>query len=250
MDWSMLVIIFSAGLGAGFINVMAGGGSLLTLPILIFAGLPSAMANGTNRIAILAQNITAILSFRTKGVFFGKLGFLLAIPAILGSIIGSNLAISINDALFNRLLSIIMIIVLIIIVVQPHKKIKPVVNQLNMLHKLGFALAFFLVGIYGGFIQAGIGFVIIAVLSLITSYNLIEINSLKVLIVGLYIACSLFVFILNDQIAWGYGVALALGMSLGAYIGSMAAIKKGEGLIKAVMVIAIIGMSISLWFRS
>ena len=95
------LIIFLAGCGAGFLNTVGGGGSLITLPILIFTGLPSATANGTNRIALLMQNIVAVTNFKRKGYFYPKIALLLGIPAVIGSLIGSNIAVSLSDDIFN-----------------------------------------------------------------------------------------------------------------------------------------------------
>ncbi|MBM7552981.1 sulfite exporter TauE/SafE family protein [Thalassobacillus pellis] len=248
MELLSLIYVFAVGLAAGFINVMAGGGSLLTLPMLIFIGLPSPVANGTNRIAIMAQNLTAIQSFRAKGIFHWKQGLYLAIPAVIGSIIGANLAVDISEESFNKTLSIVMLVVLVIILFKPHQYLTKKKQLPKFLHQCILLAAFFLVGLYGGFIQAGVGFVIIAALSIMTSHNLVHINSLKLLIVAVYTVASLIVFIIHDQVAWGYGISLALGMSLGAYIGAQTAMKKGEGFIRVILVLAVIAMSIKLWF--
>lgn len=125
MSAATIILILLVGIIAGFINILAGGGSLLTLPVLIFLGLPSALSNGTNRIAIMAQNITAILSFRQSGIFHWKLGLLLALPAVIGSIFGAHAAIDLSDEAFNRILSIVMIMVLLVLVFVPINKFAP-----------------------------------------------------------------------------------------------------------------------------
>ncbi|MFC0522204.1 sulfite exporter TauE/SafE family protein [Pontibacillus salicampi] len=243
-----ILIILTVGVLAGFINVLAGGGSLITLPALIFLGLPSATANGTNRIAILAQNITAISSFRNNGIFHWKLGLYLAFPAVIGSIAGSKLAVELSDELFNRILSIVMILVLITIVIRPQRWFKQTSSQLTKGKLSILFIVFLLVGFYGGFIQAGVGFVIIMMLTLTTTLNLVHMNSLKVFIVAIYILSSLIIFIVSGQVHWGYGVTLAVGNSIGAIIASKVAVKQGEGFVRVVMIIAVIGMSIRLWF--
>ncbi|KGX86907.1 sulfite exporter TauE/SafE family protein [Pontibacillus litoralis] len=248
MDIFILFIVLIVGMFAGFMNVLAGGGSLLTLPLLIFIGLPSALANGTNRIAVMAQNLTAIASFRKNGIFHWKLGIMLAIPAVIGSVIGASLAIEISDDVFNRILSIVMIIVLITIVVKPQRWFRNASVKLTPTKVIILLFAFLLIGSYGGFIQAGIGFIIIIVLSLTTGLNLVHINSLKVFVVAIYMASSLMVFILNDQVHWGYGIVLAIGNSTGAYIASKFAVQKGEKFVQSMMIIIVVAMSIKLWF--
>ena len=118
LDVGLILIV---GIAAGFINTLGGGGSLLTLPMLIFLGLPPSVANGTNRIAIMVQNIVGVANFRRKGFFYPKLGIILAIPAIFGSILGARLAISIPEELFQKILAVIMIIVMILIITRPER---------------------------------------------------------------------------------------------------------------------------------
>jgi uncharacterized membrane protein YfcA len=192
-----LLLVFLAGLAAGFLNVTAGGGSLITMPVLIFMGLPSAVANGTNRIAILLQNITSITRFKSKGYFEPRFALKLAFPALAGSLLGSSLAVDIPDALFNRILALVMIVVLVLILLKPTKKVAEKAIVLSRKRETGLIAAFFCVGIYGGFIQGGVGFIIITVLSLFTGASLVRINSLKVFIVAVYTVSSLIVFFLH-----------------------------------------------------
>ncbi len=106
--WQIPVLTL-VGILAGFLNVLAGGGSLLTLPLLIFFGLPAATANGTNRVAIFCQNIFAITGFKRQGVFPIRLALLCTPPALIGSYIGANLAITVDEMLFRRLLALVMV---------------------------------------------------------------------------------------------------------------------------------------------
>ncbi|WP_132372799.1 sulfite exporter TauE/SafE family protein [Melghiribacillus thermohalophilus] len=250
MSAATIILILLVGIIAGFINILAGGGSLLTLPVLIFLGLPSALSNGTNRIAIMAQNITAILSFRQSGIFHWKLGLLLALPAVIGSIFGAHAAIDLSDEAFNRILSIVMIMVLLVLVFRPHKQIRSRGVQLQLRQKVALVFIFLLIGFYGGFIQAGVGFLIISALSLFTQLNLVHINSLKVFIVGIYMFTSLAVFIINDQVHWLYGITLAIGTSIGGYLASRFAVKKGEKWVRIILIVVVIAMSIRLWYIS
>lgn len=248
MDLFTVIIILISGLFAGFLNVIAGGGSLITLPMLIFLGMPSATANGTNRVALMAQNIVAIASFKKSGYFDWRLGVMLGIPAIIGSIIGANAAIHIPEEWFNRLLSIVMILVLITIIWKPQKKLTSSDRETyTPLRKLLMIITFLFVGFYGGFVQAGVGFIIIASLTLLSGMSLVKINSLKVFIVAFYMLSSLIIFIIYDQVNWGYGLILAVGTSIGAWLGSQFAVKKGEGWIRIILVVVVIFMAIKLW---
>ncbi|WP_217700156.1 sulfite exporter TauE/SafE family protein [Halobacillus salinus] len=245
-----LLAIFVAGIGAGFINVMAGGGSLLTLPLLILFGLPSAVANGTNRIALMAQNIVAIASFRKGGYFDWKFSTMLAIPALIGSIVGAQIAVTMSDDLFNRILSILMIVVLVIIVWKPHKRLSAATEGQTWPKRIGLMVIFFFVGVYGGFIQAGVGFIIIATLTLVSGLSLVNINSIKVFVVAIYTLSALVVFIVNGQVHWGYGLTLAAGTSLGALLGSRFAVKHGDKWVQRILIVAVVAMAVRLFFKT
>ena len=239
-------VIFTAGILAGFINTLAGGGSLLTLPILIFLGLPTAVANGTNRIAIVAQCAFAVAGFKKKGVSNFKLSLLLSTPAIIGAIIGAYFAVDISDVLFRRVLAVIMLLVLGLILWNPRQDGGSNSNSLGRRQLITAMTVFFFIGIYGGFIQVGVGFIIIAALTTITKFNLVVTNSHKVFIAGIYTVFALIVFAFNDKVCWEIGVCLAAGMGLGGWIGSHWAVAKGERWIRVVLAICVVAMVIKL----
>ena len=239
-------VIFTAGILAGFINTLAGGGSLLTLPILIFLGLPTAVANGTNRIAIVAQCAFAVAGFKKKGVSNFKLSLLLSTPAIIGAIIGAYFAVDISDVLFRRVLAVIMLLVLGFILWNPRQE-GGHSNSLGRRQLITAMTALFFIGIYGGFIQVGVGFIIIAALTTITKFNLVVTNSHKVFIAGIYTIFALIVFAFNGKVCWEIGLCLAAGMGLGGWIGSHWAVKKGERWIRVVLTICVIAMVIKLF---
>ncbi len=246
-------VVFTVGILAGFINTLAGGGSLLTLPVLIFLGLPTAVANGTNRIAIIAQCAFAVAGFKRKGVSNFKLSLLFSIPAISGAIIGAYIAVDISDILFKRVLAVIMLLVLGLILWNPAKRWNanrqtgegnPV--SLGRRQLIVAMIAFFFIGIYGGFIQVGVGFIIIAALTTITGFNLVLTNSHKVFIAGIYTVFALIVFTFNGKVCWQIGLCLAAGMGLGGWIGSHWAVAKGERWIRMVLTICVVAMVIKL----
>jgi len=239
-------VIFFAGILAGFINTLAGGGSLLTLPILIFLGLPTAVANGTNRIAIIAQCAFATAGFKRKGVSNFKLSLLLSIPAIIGAIGGAYIAVDISDILFRRVLAGIMLLVLGLILWNPRHDSGGNSNSLGRGQLITAMIVFFFIGIYGGFIQVGVGFIIIAALTTITKFNLVVTNSHKVFIAGIYTIFALIVFAFNGKVCWEIGLCLAAGMGLGGWIGSHWAVAKGERWIRVVLAICVVAMVVKL----
>ena len=248
MNGFQIGLILAAGIIAGFMNTLGGGGSLLTLPALIFLGLPAATANGTNRIAILIQNVVAVTNFRRKGYFYPKLSIILGIPAIIGSIFGARFAVTISGELFERILAIVMIIVLVLILTRPEKRfIKEIEGEkLDTVRLVISMIVFFGVGFYGGFIQAGVGFIFIVALTLLTGMSLVKVNSLKVFIILIYTISSLIIFLMNGKVELIPGLTLAVGNSIGAYIGSNFAVSKGDKWIRVFLVIAILAMAAKL----
>lgn len=253
MDFWQIILVLVVGFVAGIINVMAGGGSLLTMPLLIFLGLDSTMANGTNRIAILFQNATAIGGYQSKGQSPGSFGIYLGIAALFGAIIGSKIALEIPDGIFNKILAIVMVLVVLMTLINPSLKLKDgeeLILRLGKKHKIMAVIALFLVGIYGGFIQAGTGLFIMAALSFINRYTLLQANVAKATIMFIYTLSAIAIFAYDGQINLLYGLALAISMSIGAWWASRWSTGSGQKYIKWFMVIAVTIMAISLWLKS
>lgn len=249
MTISEILIILVAGIAAGFVNVVGGGGSLIAMPVLIFLGLPSAVANGTNRVALMVQSLVAIGYFRNRGYFYPKLSILLGIPAVIGSIIGAQFAISLSDEMFNRVLAVVMLVVLVLIIWRPEKKFIKSEEAMENLSKPRLAVAaliFLGVGFYGGFIQAGVGFVIIAALAMITGMSLVKINSLKVCVTIIYMLSSLIVFVCSGKVDWMLGLLLAVGNAVGAYLGSVFTVSKGDKWIRIFLIVSVLIMAAKL----
>lgn len=247
MDFLEALLILGVGLLAGAINTLAGGGSLLSLPILIFLGLPPAVANATNRVAIFSQNIFAVAGFKSKGVSEFKYSFILGFSALAGAIIGAMIAVDIEGDLFNKILAIVMVIVVFFTIAGKTKPTGVKSETTNTTSKIIGIISFFFIGIYGGFIQAGVGFLIIGTLSGIHGFGLVKINSMKVFIVLVYTIAALAVFIYEGKVNWLYGIVLAVGNSTGAWFASRWSVGKGDKVIKIFLVITVIGLSIKLW---
>jgi len=245
-DLVKVLLILVTGVLAGIINVFAGGGSLLTLPVLIFMGLPSATANGTNRVAIEVQNIIAVLGFRSKGVSNFKLSIQFAIPALVGAIVGARIAVDLPDKLFNQILAGVMILALGLILWNPTRRLKHTDIEMTPTRRVVATFAFFLVGIYGGFIQAGVGFILIATLVLVTGLDLVRTNSHKVFIIAVYTLSALATFALNGKVDWVLGLVLAIGNGTGGWLGSRFQVAKGEKWVRIVLIIAVLTMAVRL----
>lgn len=247
MDIFEALLVLGVGLLAGGINTIAGGGSLISLPILIFLGLPPIVANATNRVAIFAQGISAVAGFKSKGVSEYKYSLLLGCSALIGAIIGAKIAVDIHGDIFNRILAVVMITVVAITVTGLAKPKSITSEKTNPFSKVVGTITFFFIGIYGGFIQAGVGFLIIGSLSSIHGFGLVRINSIKVFVIIIYTMAALAVFIYEEKVNWPYGIILAVGNSTGAWFASRWSVDKGDKLVKIFLVITVVGLAIKLW---
>jgi uncharacterized membrane protein YfcA len=249
MEFDLLraLLLLGVGTAAGILNILAGGGSLLTLPVLIFLGLPPAVANGTNRIALLCQNIVAVGSFHRDGKLPWKLVLLCAPSAVLGSLLGARLAVTISDAAFKQILAGVMVLVVVLMIIDPARRLQLVPRDLTRGRAVVMICSFFAVGVYGGFVQAGVGFLIISAL-LVHGLDLVRINAVKVAVVLAYMISSLAVFALNDKVNLVLGLALAVGTSLGGWLGARLAVKQGHGFIRKVVMVAVVAMAVRLFF--
>ncbi len=247
-EWYHYILLIVVGFAVGFINTIAGGGTLLSLPVLIFLGLPPNVANGTNRVAIIIQTAFATAGFKSKGVTTFPFNAYLGASALLGAIIGARIAVDIDGAVFNKILAVIMIAVVLIVFFKPEINLKDVNERLTGKYLWLGMLAFFIFGIYGGFINAGIGFIIILFLHFFNHMSLVRANATKVAVVCIYTLSALVVFVLNDKVNWIIGFVLAIGNALGAWIASRVSVNKGDGFIKIFLLMVVGIMSIKLWF--
>jgi len=243
-----LLLLVLVGFIAGAINVIAGGGSLLTLPVLIFLGLPPNVANGTNRIAIIIQNIFAVSGFKSKGVSSFPYSIYLALSATAGAIIGALLAVDIKGEIFNKILAVIMVLIVVYMVFKPKITTEDLIERITGKYFWLGILAFFFVGIYGGFIQAGVGFIILLALSSINRFSLVKSNAIKVFVALVYSFSAVAIFAYNDMINWKYGFILSIGNATGGWFISRWSVKKGDGLVRVFLIIMVTVMAIKLWF--
>lgn len=248
LEWYHYLLLVAVGFAVGFINTVAGGGSLLSLPTLIFLGLPAAMANGTNRVAIVVQTAMSAAGFKSKGVSTYPFNVYLGIAAFFGSIIGAYIAVDINGETFNRILSMVMLAVVLIIIFKPKMRLGEMQERLTGKYLWVSVVVFFLFGIYGGFINAGLGFLMMLYTHYINRMNLVRSNATKVVVVFIYMLSALAVFALNDKVNWKMGFILAIGNGSGAWVASRFSVQKGDGFIKTFLVIVVIVMAIKLWF--
>ena len=241
------LILFAAGVAAGALNVVAGGGSFLTLPILMFIGLPAGLANGTNRVGILMQNIGAVASFRRHRVLdLRALGWA-ALPSLPGAAIGTWLALVISDQVFKKILAILMVTLCLWTLWRDRRPKARVATIQPSLGSGWMAVGFFFVGIYGGFVQAGVGFLMLAVLTA-AGFDLVRGNAIKVLTALCFTLLSLLGFAFNQRVDWILGLVLGAGTFVGGVLGARLTVIKGHEWVRVVVTATMIAFAIRLWF--
>ena len=232
------ILVAGAGIVAGIVNAMAGGGSLLTGGFLnVFAGLPGLVANGTNRFGVLVQNASSVASYRHEGVRGFRRAIPVIIPVTIGSLVGSILVSSVTDEAFERIFGFLMIPLLFISLRPPRTS----GTQINW-HPALTTAVFFGIGLYGGAFQAGVGLLIVVALSR-SGLDLVNANAIKVVVIFILTAIALPVFIVRGQVDWGFAVVLAVGFAIGGWLGARLAVRGGEKIIRPVLIAAVVALA-------
>lgn len=245
MEYLNLFLLFGIGIFVGFINVIAGGGSSLTLPTLIFMGLDGAMANGTNRVAIFFQNFFAVASFRKREFHEFQISGKLSLLTLPGAITGSILATKVSGVLFERILGGVLIFIVVSMFFS-RSYTRGNRDQGEQRHWLIYP-ALVGIGFYGGFLQIGVGFLFMAALYHLLKLDLIRVNMHKVFIILVYTVPALVIFLLTGNINWKFGLSLAAGSAFGAWFGAHASVKGGEKVIRIILAVAILIMAAKLF---
>ncbi|MEW6673077.1 MAG: sulfite exporter TauE/SafE family protein [Thermodesulfobacteriota bacterium] len=244
-DFLFLILLTVVGIIAGFLNVMAGGGSAISLPLLIFLGLDSPLANGTNRLAIFIQTIASIISFKQEKFFEFKTSLKLAAFALPGAVAGAILAVKIDSVLFQRVLAIFILGILLTVIIPGSKRNKNVQAGKPAREWLIYPIML-VIGFVGGFHQVGIGFLMIGALSHVMKMDLVRINMHKASVFFIYTIPALAVFAWTSNINLKYGLALAVGNAVGGWWSAKIAVRKGERAIRIVLAVAMLIMAVKL----
>ena len=233
-------MLVGGGLLAGVVNTLAGGGSLLTVPLLVVLGLPGTIANGTNRVGILLQSLIALRGFRSQGVSGFRGALPLLAPVLVGSAIGALAVSRAPDEAFERLFGALMLVLLI-----PTLRRMPSASDASLPRiwsPTTRAAVFFAIGLYGGAFQAGIGIVLVFALSH-AGLDLVRANAIKMVVIAALTIVALPVFMLEQQIAWLPALVLACGYAAGGALGARLAVQRGERLIRPVMVASVLALA-------
>ena len=232
MEWWEALLLVGGGIAAGWINAMAGGGSALTVPLLVLAGVPGNNANASNRVGVFTGMAAAAVAFRKLGVPGLARSAPVLVPVVAGSFVGVYGVTRLTDHGFERLFGILMLPVIFLSIRKPKVKLDAQPWSMALIGSV-----FFGVGVYGGAIQAGVGLVMLAALTR-SGYDLVTANNIKVVAILTLTMAALPVFIIQGRVEWLPAIFLAAGGTTGSWIGAHTAVKGGESFIRGVMVVA------------
>ncbi len=234
-----LLLVTLVGVFAGTVNTIAGGGSLITLPALIFLGVPPTIANGTNRVGVMTQSFTAAASYHRKGILDCSRCLRLFAPIGVGTLVGAWASAQLSDALFEKVIGVAMLCVLGLMLAKPKRWLsdRPASDPAPAWLRIPALVG---VGFYGGFLCAGVGVVTLITLVLLEGMDLLRGNAIKVTLVGACTLLSLLIFVEQGLVAWDVAVALAAGSAVGGWLGSRLTMSWGPPLIRWVLIVVVL----------
>lgn len=232
IDILHLLALVVSGIAAGFINTLAGGGSLFTLPALMLLGMPADIANGTNRIGVFLQSVAGVWGFRRHGKLDQQDLLPILIPSVLGALIGSLTASYIPPAVLKPALLGTMMTMMLVVLLRPSTFPAQGETAVSLAQRPVAWIWLFITGLYGGFVQAGVGFLLLAVLAGILRYDLVRANALKMACTLVFGLLPLGVFIARDQVVWLPGLIVGISTIVGVQLSVKFAVNAHQNTLK------------------
>lgn len=221
MDFTFwqIILLITTGVLSGIINTLAGGGSNLTLPALMMMGMPPEVANATNLVGVLLQSMVGVAGFNHHDRLPTDDILPILILVLPGGLVGAIIAAYSPSSLLKPLLLGTMVVMAAVILLRPNIICPPPGTSPNPVrNNRGAWFWLFLSGLYGGFVQAGVGFILITALAGSLRYDLVRTNALKLVCTSGFTLVALVIFIVNDQVLWLPGLILAAGAMGGTHI--------------------------------
>jgi uncharacterized protein len=235
-DIVLLAVLAVLGMIAGWINTLAGGGSNLTLPMLMVLGLPPDVANGTNRVGVIMQGLVAVRGFHKYGRLDTHSIWPILVPSLLGGVLGAIAAALLPNVALKPLLLGTVLTMSVIILIRPNFIApEPGTPVRSPNEHRGAWWGLFFAGIYGGFVQASVGFILLAALAGGLRYDLVRANALKMVCTLAFTSVSLGIFIWFDLIEWVPGLVLAAGTMVGSHASVRFAVTVQQNTIKWIL---------------
>jgi uncharacterized protein len=249
--WWHFPIFFAIGMAVSFCNAIAGGGSMLSLPMLLFFGADVDYANGTNRFAVLLGLGGTLSKFNKEGYLKDRSILLFGIPALLGSVTGTYLVLDLDEGYFRIILALVILFVTIFIFnknkLSQHSLFETFSPAGGMAVKF---IAVFIAGLYGGFVQVGLGYVLIFFYTIAFGKDLVSTNAMKAITALFVIISSVVMFMYNGTVSYVLGMVMGMGNFLGGYLGSLYQIRYGEKWVQRFLLVMGVVMSAKLVYDS
>ena len=248
VDLVWYVLLIAAGFVAGVVNTIAGGGSFLTLPALMLFGLEPKIANGTNRVAVLFSSASAVATFHQHGHLDRRLATKLTLPTMCGVPIGALLAIYLPPDTFEAFFGVVFLLMAVLLILNPRRMVETN-RALAHGHRMVWPI-FVGIGIYVGFIQAGLGILLLLAMSWLRQGDLVAANGVKNLVGFFVTLLATLVFVIYGKVEWLPGLTMAAGNLAGGYVGAKLAIKKGNRMIFGFLVVVMVATGMKLLLSS
>ncbi|MDX1693552.1 MAG: sulfite exporter TauE/SafE family protein [Ketobacteraceae bacterium] len=232
LGWLEFIALVVSGIVAGFVNTLAGGGSIFTLPALMLLGMPADVANGTNRVGVFLQSVAAVRGFSRHGKLDTQAIIPILIPTVIGSLAGSLVASFLPVDILKPVLIFTMIAMTLVIMVKPGSIPLEGEQPLTLRECPAGVVWLFVAGLYGGFVQAGVGFILLAALAGVLRFDLVRANALKMVCTLVFGSVALAVFVVRDQVLWIPGLIMGAATIIGVQLSVRFAISARQKTLK------------------
>ena len=246
-------IVFLAAFAAGAINSVAGGGTLLTFPALVWVGLPSTIANATSTVAIWPGSLGGVWGYRRDLEGLPRSSYALMVPSLLGGILGAVLLVMTPTAIFDRLIPLLILFATLLFMLQ--EPVQRMIKTTGKAHAgskgwlIGAMIFQLLVAVYGGYFGAGIGILMLAAFGIMGFTDIHQMNGLKNFLALCINGVAAVYFIWNGMVSWPHTLSMVIGAMVGAVWGAGVARRLGPKAVRRVVIAVGFTMAISLLFR-
>ncbi len=247
-------VSFAAAFAAGAINSVAGGGTLVSFPALVWLGVPSVVSNATNTVAMWPGSMGSMWGYREEMRGLSSRMLLLVVPSLIGGILGAVLLRVTPPGVFDRLVPFLILFATLLFLAQ-----EPVQRRLRSADAaasasnqwLGWSIGFqFLVSVYGGYFGAGIGILMLAALSIMGLTDIHQMNGLKNLFATCINGIAAMYFIYGGIVSWPHAVVMIVGAAAGGYLGAGLARRLGRKAVKNIVIAIGLAMTVSLFVKA
>jgi uncharacterized membrane protein YfcA len=241
-----LILVFLIGVAASFVGAMVGGGSLLSIPFLIFVGLPPQIAIATDRFAGLGAAVTSFHRFWRAGRIVWRLVPMLSLASLAGSLVGASILLDADAEDLHTAVGLLVLALLPVLFLRPQAGLAEVaVSRRRM--SLGLAL-YFLIQVLAGFFGGGTGTLIFYTLMLFFGVTIIQVAATQVVPFMVLTVASLTVFAAGGIIDYRIGLVLMAGTAVGGYLGAHIAVRSGEVWVRRLFALVVVASGARLLF--